>query len=87
MIVLRGCKADHVSREQIRAFLYATLIVLSYHNRAPTLPLVVSISLVYAASRYESWRRIWAKALSLCTMILALMALTTIILLLINTQV
>jgi hypothetical protein len=51
------------------------------------IPLVVSISLVYAASRYESWHRIWAKALSLCTMILALMALTTIILLLINTQV
>src|SRR4051812_26459325 len=43
MIVLKGCKADHVSREQIRAFLYATLTVLSYHNRAPTLPLDVTI--------------------------------------------
>ena len=43
MIVLKGCKADHVSRERIRAFLYATLIVLSYHNRVPTLPLVVTI--------------------------------------------
>jgi hypothetical protein len=43
MIDLKGCKADHVSREQIRAFLYATLMVLSYHNRAPALPLVVTI--------------------------------------------
>jgi hypothetical protein len=43
MIVLKGCKADYVSREQIRAFLYATLMVLSYHNRAPALPLVVTI--------------------------------------------
>jgi hypothetical protein len=43
MIVLKGCKGDHVSREQIRAFLYATLMVLSYHNRAPALPLVVTV--------------------------------------------
>jgi hypothetical protein len=26
MIAVKGCKADHVSREQIRAFFYATLI-------------------------------------------------------------
>jgi hypothetical protein len=42
MIILKG-KADNVSREQVRAFLYASLVVLGYHNRAPRLPLVVRI--------------------------------------------
>lgn len=51
------------------------------------LPLVVAISLVYAASRHESWPRIWGRALRLCSVILGLLALTTAILLLINTRV
>jgi hypothetical protein len=51
------------------------------------LPLVVAISLVYNASRYESWRRIWLHSLRLCTWILGILVLTTAILLLINTQV
>ena len=50
-------------------------------------PLVVAISLVYAASRHEPWRRIWWHAARLCTVILALLALTTAVLLAINTQV
>ncbi len=51
------------------------------------LPLVVSISLVYAATRHESWRRIWSHAARLCVMILCLMAAATGLLLFINTQV
>ena len=51
------------------------------------LPLVVAISLVYSASRHESWRRIWLHSLRLCTWILGILVLTTAILLLINTQV
>lgn len=51
------------------------------------LPLVASISLVYAATRHESWQRIWVHALRLCAWILGLLALTTVVLLLINTQV
>jgi hypothetical protein len=50
-------------------------------------PLVVAISLVYAASRHESWPRIWWHALKLCGWILGILALTTALLLLINTQV
>lgn len=42
MINLRG-KADNVAREQVRAFLYASLMVLSFHNLTPTLPLIVVI--------------------------------------------
>ncbi len=49
-------------------------------------PLVAAISLVYAATRHESWRRIWMHALRLCTWLLGLMVLTTVIMLLINTQ-
>jgi hypothetical protein len=51
------------------------------------LPLVVAISLVYAASRHESWSRIWVHALKLCTWILGILVLTTAVLLLINSQV
>ena len=51
------------------------------------LPLVVAISLVYSASRHESWRRIWVHSVRLCTWILGILVLTTAILLLINTQV
>ncbi len=50
-------------------------------------PLVVAISLVYSASRHESWPRIWWQALRLCGAIFCILLGTTIILLLINTQV
>ena len=51
------------------------------------LPLVVAISLVYAASRHESWPLIWSHAFRLSAWILGLLVLTTALLLLINTQV
>lgn len=51
------------------------------------LPLVVTISLVYAASRHEAWRLIWSHAARLCALILGILVLTTIVLLLVNTQV
>jgi len=51
------------------------------------LPLVVAISLVYSASRHESWRRIWFHAARLGFMILGLLTAATVLLLLINTQI
>ena len=51
------------------------------------LPLVVVISVVYAASRHESWARIWSRSLRLILGILMLLAVATALLLLINTQV
>ncbi len=51
------------------------------------LPLVVAISLVYTASRHESWRRIWTQSIRLCAWILGILVLSTAVLLLINTQV
>ncbi len=51
------------------------------------LPLVVSFSLVYSASRHESWPRIWYHAVRLCLWILGILVGTTALLLLINTQV
>jgi hypothetical protein len=51
------------------------------------LPLVVAISLVYSASRYESWPQIWSRSFRLCLQILGLLLAATAILLLINTQV
>ena len=50
-------------------------------------PLVAAISLVYSASRHESWPRIWWQSLRLCGAIFGILLVTTIILLLINTQV
>jgi hypothetical protein len=50
-------------------------------------PLVAAISLVYSASRHESWPRIWWQSLRLCGAIFGILIVTTIILLLINTQV
>jgi hypothetical protein len=63
------------------------VIFSSIHIYWFILPLVVAISLVYSASRHESWRRIWLHSLRLCTWILGILVLTTAILLLINTQV
>ena len=51
------------------------------------LPLVIAISLVHAASRHESWRRIWIHAFRLCGWILGVLVLTTALLLVINSQV
>jgi len=51
------------------------------------LPLVVAISLVYSASRHESWQRIWIHSFRLCLWILGILVGTTAVLLLINTQV
>jgi hypothetical protein len=51
------------------------------------LPLVIAISLVYSASRHESWPRIWYHSLRLCLWILGILIGTTALLLLINTQV
>ncbi len=51
------------------------------------LPLVVAFSLVYSASRHESWQRIWSHAARLGSWILGILLLVTAILLLINTQV
>lgn len=49
-------------------------------------PLIVAISLVYSASRHESWPRIWSHAGRLALMIVAILGLTTALLLVINTQ-
>jgi hypothetical protein len=51
------------------------------------LPLAVAVSLVYAASRHEEWSRIFGHALRLFGTIVAFMVVTTIVLLLVNTQV
>jgi hypothetical protein len=51
------------------------------------LPLVVAISLVYAASRHEAWNRIVAHAARLCGMILGILIVTTIVLTFINSLV
>ena len=50
------------------------------------LPLAASISLVYAASRHESWRRIWWHAGRLCAYILGSMVLVTFLLLLLHSR-
>ena len=51
------------------------------------LPLVAAISLVYSASRHESWSKIGWQSLRLGGAILGILLVTTILLLLINTQV
>jgi len=51
------------------------------------LPLVIAISIVYTASRYESWPLIWMRSFRLGLWIVGSLAVATAILLLINTQV
>ncbi len=51
------------------------------------LPLVAAISIVYSASRHESWRHIWSHSIRLGFWILGLLVAATAILLLVNTQV
>lgn len=50
------------------------------------LPVAIAISLVYAASRHESWKRIAWHAGRLCFTILGLMAVTTFLLLLMHSR-
>lgn len=51
------------------------------------LPLAISISLVYAASRHEEWGQIWKHAARLCATIVGLMVGVTVLLLLIHSRV
>ncbi len=51
------------------------------------IPLVIAISLVYSASRNESWRPIFFQAARLSGMIFTVLLVTTAILLVINSQV
>jgi len=51
------------------------------------LPLVGAISIVYSASRHESWPQIWSHSFRLSLWILGLLVAATALLLLINTQV
>ncbi len=48
------------------------------------IPLVLAISLVYSASRHESWRKISGQAARLSGMIFTVLLVTTAILLVIN---
>jgi hypothetical protein len=48
-------------------------------------PLVAAISLVYAATRHEDWRRIWRHATRGTVTILLILAVATAVLSLINT--
>lgn len=49
------------------------------------IPLAVAVSLVYSASRHESWPRIWKRSARLCVTIMVLMVIATLVLLGINT--
>jgi hypothetical protein len=59
----------------------------SVHVYWLVLPLVLAISLVYSASRHESWPRIWSHSIHLGLWIVGLLVAATAVLLLINTQV
>jgi hypothetical protein len=49
------------------------------------IPLVLAISLVYSATRHESWRKILPQAARLAGMIFTVLLVTTAILLVVNT--
>jgi hypothetical protein len=51
------------------------------------LPLVIAISLVYSASRHEAWPKILWQSLRFSGAIFCILLVTTVLLLLINTQV
>ena len=59
----------------------------SIHIDLYVVPLIVTISLVYAASRHEPWPKIWGQSLRIGGMICGILLVTTVVLLLINTQV
>lgn len=48
------------------------------------IPLVLAISLVYSASRHESWRKIFTQSARLAGMIFTVLLVTTAILLVVN---
>ncbi|ADV63536.1 hypothetical protein Isop_2971 [Isosphaera pallida ATCC 43644] len=50
-------------------------------------PLVVAISLVYAATRHETWKRILPHAIRLAGTIFIIMIVSTAVLLFINTRI
>jgi uncharacterized membrane protein len=50
-------------------------------------PLVAAISLVYSASRHEEWSKIGWQSLRLGGAIMGILLVTTVLLLVINTQV
>ena len=50
------------------------------------LPLIIAVSLVYSASRHESWPRIFRHAARVFVMIVALLAGTMGVLLLVNSR-
>ena len=61
-------------------------IVIALFFIVVVLPLVIAISLVYAASRHESWKRIWSHAFRICSWILGILVITTAVLLFIATS-
>ena len=63
------------------------MILASVHIYWLIVPLVLAISIVYSASRYEAWPRIWSRSIRLSLYILGILVAATAILLLINTQV
>jgi hypothetical protein len=56
----------------------------SVHPYWFAIPLVLAISLVYAASRHESWPRIVTQAARLAGMIFTVLLVTTAVLLVVN---
>lgn len=51
------------------------------------LPLVVVASIVYSASRHETWPRIWSRAARLSLLLVVMLIMATALLLFFNTQV
>lgn len=63
------------------------ILVGAVHVYWFVLPLVLAISLVYAASRHERWPRILGHAARLSAWMLGVLVLITAVLLLINTRI
>lgn len=61
-------------------------MLLSIHMYWYVLPLVLVISLVYSATRHEALGKILHQAVRLFGVILGVLAITTVILLVINSQ-
>jgi hypothetical protein len=59
----------------------------SVHFYWYALPLILAISVVYAATRHENWREIGAHSVKLAGGILAVMLVATVVLFLANSQV
>ncbi len=63
------------------------MILRDIHVYWYVIPLVIAVSLVYSATRHESWRRIFGHAFRLCGMIFGVLLLATAFLLLVNSQI